>query len=49
MTYLYDRDPDCRAAPVRVCAQVNRDLDCLSFRGAHGNRNFHQVIELGSA
>lgn len=49
MTYLYDRDQDCRAAPVRVCAQVNRDLDCLSFRGAHGNRNFHQVIELGSA
>ena len=43
MTYLYDRDPDSRAAPVRVCAQVNRDLDCLSFRGAHADRNFHPV------
>lgn len=49
MTYLYDRDPDSRAAPVRICSQVNRDLDCLSFRGAHADRNFHQVIELGSA
>lgn len=49
MTYLYDRDPDSRAASVRICSQVNRDLDCLSFRGAHADRNFHQVIELGSA
>ena len=49
MTYLYDRDPDNRAASVRICSQVNRDLDCLSFRGAHADRNFHQVIELGSA
>ena len=49
MTYLYDRDPDSRAAPVRVCSQVNRDLDRLSFRGAHADHNFHQVIELGSS
>jgi hypothetical protein len=28
---------------------VNRDLDDISFRGAHADRNFHQVIELGSA
>lgn len=49
MTILRDRDPACAEAPVRICSSVNRDLDHLSFRGAHADRNFHQVIELGSA
>ena len=49
MTYLYDRCPEASEAPVRVAASVNRDLDNLSFRGAHAHRRFHQVIELGSA
>lgn len=49
MTYLYDRSPKDDAAPVRVASSVNRDLDDLSFRGAHATRNFHQVIELGSS
>lgn len=49
MTYLYDRSPKDDTAPVRVASSVNRDLDDLSFRGAHATRNFHQVIELGSS
>ena len=49
MMYLYDRVPESYGSPVRICQQVNRDLDDISFRGAHSNRNFHQVIELGSA
>lgn len=49
MTYIRDRDPQSQGRPVRICAQVNRDLDDISFRGAHADRNFHQVIELGSA
>jgi hypothetical protein len=28
---------------------VNRDVEEVNFRGAHGNRPFHQVIELGSS
>lgn len=49
MIYLRDRDPQSYGKPVRICAQVNRDLDDISFRGSHANRNFHQVIELGSS
>lgn len=49
MIYLRDRDPESNGKPVRICAQVNRDLDDISFRGAHADRNFHQVIELGSS
>lgn len=49
MTYLRDRDPQSYGRPVRICSQVNRDVDDVSFRGAHADRNFHQVIELGSA
>jgi len=28
---------------------VNRDVEEVSFRGPHGERPFHQVIELGSS
>lgn len=49
MTYLYDRSPHDASAPVRVVSSVNRDLDDLSFRGPHGYRRFHQVLELGSS
>ena len=47
--YLRDRDPASSNDSVRVCSSVNRDLDCISFRGPHADRNFHQVIELGSS
>lgn len=49
MMYLRDRDPESYGKSVRICSQVNRDVDDVSFRGAHADRNFHQVIELGSA
>lgn len=49
MMYLRDRDPESYGKSVRICSQVNRDVDDMSFRGAHADRNFHQVIELGSA
>ena len=49
MTYLRDRCPEDYGKPVRVCSSVNRDIDCVSFRGPHGDRPFHQVIELGSS
>lgn len=49
MLFLYDRSPSSCLASVRVCASVNRDLDDLSFRGAHASRRFRQVLELGSA
>ncbi|GAY28446.1 hypothetical protein [Prevotella sp. MGM1] len=46
--YIYDRYPEESSAGVRIATSVNRDLDNLSFRGAHADRRFHQVIELGS-
>ena len=46
--YIYDRYPEDSSAGVRIATSVNRDLDNLSFRGAHAGRRFHQVIELGS-
>lgn len=46
--YIYDRYPEASSAGVRIAISVNRDLDNLSFRGAHAGRRFHQVIELGS-
>jgi hypothetical protein len=49
MIYLRDRAPESYGKPVRICAQVNRNLDDMSFRGAHADRYFHQVIELGSS
>ena len=49
MMYLRDRCPETVDGNVRVCSMVNRDIDDISFRGAHADRNFHQVIELGSS
>lgn len=49
MMYLRDRCPEDKAQPVRVCSSVNRDVEEVSFRGPHGERPFHQVIELGSS
>lgn len=43
---IRERVPD--KGRVRVAQLVNRDLDHISFRGAHAGRNFHQVLELGS-
>ena len=48
-TYLRDRCPEDGNQPVRVCTSVNRDVEDVSFRGPHGERPFHQVIELGSS
>ena len=49
MMYLRDRCPEDKDQPVRVCSSVNRDVEEISFRGPHGERPFHQVIELGSS
>ena len=49
MMFLRDRCPDDKGKPVRVCSSVNRDIEEVSFRGPHGDRHFHQVIELGSS
>lgn len=46
-TYIRDRCHDAENKSVRVCSSVNRDLDCISYRGPHSDRPFHQVIELG--
>ena len=48
-TYLRDRCPEYGGGNVRVCAMVNRDVENVGFRGPHGERPFHQVIELGSS
>lgn len=48
-TYLRDRFPEYGGGNVRVCSMVNRDVEEVSFRGPHGERPFHQVIELGSS
>ena len=49
MMYLRDRCPEDGDGNVRVCSMVNRDIEQVSFRGPHGERPFHQVIELGSS